>query len=86
MGVAYTLLSLICLCSSGALIAGTWAAMHYMGEECVIKHHCCSNNLTLLLGGTSHPVGTLLARQRPFNMPFKLLFLSYTSWENHRLL
>ncbi len=25
-------------CSPGALIAGTWAAMHYMGEECVVRN------------------------------------------------
>ncbi len=37
--------------------------MHYMGEECVIKALIFSNILTFLLGGTSHPVGTLLARQ-----------------------
>ena len=24
--------------SPGALIAGTWAAMHYMGEEYVVEH------------------------------------------------
>ncbi len=39
MRVAYTLLNLMCFCSSGALIAGTWAAMHYMGEECVTRHY-----------------------------------------------
>jgi hypothetical protein len=26
------------LCSPGALIAGTWAAMHYMGEEYVDRY------------------------------------------------
>lgn len=28
-------------CSSGALIAGTWAAMHYVGEEYVAEHQSC---------------------------------------------
>jgi hypothetical protein len=74
------------LYSSGALIAGTWAAMHYMGEEYVVRHQSCISSSLQSSAGTSHLATTLSEQRKPFNSQFKTLFPSCLFWVNHRLL
>jgi sphinganine-1-phosphate aldolase len=65
--------------SSGALIAGTWAAMHYMGEEYVVRHHSCiSSSLSVFSGYISscHDiVGAARAIQQSIQNSFPELFV-----------
>jgi sphinganine-1-phosphate aldolase len=66
------------LCSSGALIAGAWAAMHYMGEEYVVMHQpymSCSHHFSGYISSCRDIVGAAKTIQQAIQNSFPELFI-----------